>query len=148
VIEFNARFGDPETQIVLPMLRTPLGQLLYAAAIGELAGTTLDWGEGSAITVVLAAGGYPGTVRSGDAIRGLDAAAKVSGATVFHAGTALRDGRVVTAGGRVLSVVGTGDDLTAARASAYDAVQHIKFEGMQYRTDIAAKAAAGEIPAY
>ncbi len=146
VIEFNARFGDPETQVVLPMLRTPLGQLLYAAATGDLAGTTLDWGGGSAITVVLAAGGYPGAVRSGDAIRGLDAAASVSGATVVHAGTALRDGRVVSAGGRVLSVVGTGDTLTDARASAYEAVERIKFEGMQYRTDIAALAESGQIP--
>jgi phosphoribosylamine--glycine ligase len=146
VIEFNARFGDPETQVVLPMLRTPLGEFLYAAATGDLAGTTLDWGSGAAVTVVLAAGGYPGPVQGGVAIEGLDDAAAVTGATVVHAGTAFRDGKVVTSGGRVLSVVGTGDTLTDALETAYQAVGRINFDGMQFRTDIAARAAAGDIP--
>ncbi|MDP9398309.1 MAG: phosphoribosylamine--glycine ligase [Actinomycetota bacterium] len=138
VIEFNARFGDPETQVVLARLRTPLGGLLHATATGRLAETPpLDWDSGAAVTVVLAAGGYPGTPRVGDVVHGLDQVTPP--AYVLHAGTSRDDaGRVVTAGGRVLSVVGTGHDVAAARAAAYEAVERVGFEGMHYRRDIAA----------
>lgn len=146
VIEFNARFGDPETQVVLPNLRSPLGRLLYAAATGVLAGTTLDWNDRAAVTVVAAAAGYPGPVSTGTPIQGLSAAGAVAGADVLHAATAVRDGRVVTAGGRVLSVVGTGATLADARTTAYEALRLVHFDGMAFRSDIAAKAAAGELP--
>jgi phosphoribosylamine--glycine ligase len=146
VIEFNARFGDPETQVVLPALRTPLGGLLYAAATGALKGVALEWDEQAAVTVVLAAPGYPGSVTTGSPITGLEAAAAVKGASVLHAGTAVRDGAVVTAGGRVISVVGTGGSLSEARATAYEAARMIHFEGMQLRTDIALSAATGTLP--
>ena len=143
VVEFNARFGDPETQAVLALERTPLGALLYAAATGTLASTEPPHiATGAAVTVVVAAHGYPQSPRTGDVITGLDEAAAVEGVRVLHAGTALRDGQVVTAGGRVLSVTGVGDDLTQARDRAYRAVGHIHIEGGQHRTDIAAKAAA------
>jgi len=137
VVEFNARFGDPETQPLLAQLATPLGEVLYAAATGGLAGhAPLEWNPGAAVAVVLAAHGYPGTVRSGDVIEG----AETDG--VFQAGTARdADGRLVTAGGRVLSVVGTGDDLVAARADAYDRASRVRFDGMHYRSDIAERAA-------
>ncbi len=140
VVEFNARFGDPETQPLLTRLRTPLGGVLLAAATGRLAGhPPLEWGSGAAVAVVLAAAGYPEHPRTGDPISGAD------GETVFHAGTALdADGRLVTAGGRVLSAVGTGADLAAARAAAYDLAARISFEGGFYRHDIAERAAAGE----
>ena len=141
VIEFNARFGDPETQVVLPALRTPLAGVLYAAATGALAGITLEWDDQCAVTVVLAAPGYPGTVSTGTPIAGLAEASAVPGAWVLHAGTARRGQDVVTAGGRVLSVVGTGRSLEEARRAAYDAVRLIHFDGMQTRTDIAHAAA-------
>jgi len=141
VIEFNARFGDPETQVVLPALRTPLAGVLHAAATGGLAGITLDWDDQFAVTVVLAAPGYPGTVSTGTPIEGLARASEVPGAWVLHAGTALRGEDVVTAGGRVLSVVGTGRSLADARKTAYEAVRHIHFDGMQMRADIAQAAA-------
>ncbi|MDQ1708848.1 MAG: phosphoribosylamine---glycine ligase [Frankiaceae bacterium] len=146
VIEFNARFGDPETQVVLPSLRTPLGGVLHAAATGDLAGAVLEWDDLVSVTVVLAAAGYPGTVRSGDVIDGLDAAAAVPGVSVLHAGTATRGGSVVTAGGRVLSVVGTAATVAAARETAYAAVRLIHFDGMQARSDIAQLAAEGALP--
>ena len=115
VIEFNCRFGDPETQVVLALLRTPLARLLHATATGTLAAQAApEWTDGAAVTVVVAAEGYPGTPRLGDVITGADAEG------VLHAGTRRRDdGAVVSAGGRVLSVVGTGPDLEAARADAY-----------------------------
>jgi phosphoribosylamine--glycine ligase len=143
VVEFNARFGDPETQVVLARLRTPLGGLLHAAATGSLAEVgPLDWSPDAAVTVVVASAGYPGTPRTGDVIDGLDEAAAVPGASVLHAGTATDDqGRVVTAGGRVLSVVGTGPDLAGARRRAYEAVSLIQLAGGQHRRDIAATAA-------
>jgi phosphoribosylamine--glycine ligase len=141
VIEFNARFGDPETQVVLAMLATPLAGLLRAAARGELAEhPPLEWRTGAAVTVVLAAHGYPGKVRTGDVITGL-AEAEVSGARVFHAGTRSVEGQVVSAGGRVLSVTAHGDDLCAARALAYDALDRIELDGAHFRRDIAAQAA-------
>ncbi|MGE5131529.1 MAG: phosphoribosylamine--glycine ligase, partial [Gemmatimonadota bacterium] len=144
VVEFNARFGDPETQVVLDLLRTPLAGLLAEAAAGSLAGAgPLDWAPGAAVTVVVAAEGYPGTPARGDVITGIDGADQVPGAYVLHAGTAADDaGRLVAAGGRVLNVVGTGADLTAARAAAYAAAGRIQLRGGWYRHDIAAAAAS------
>jgi phosphoribosylamine---glycine ligase len=139
VIEFNARFGDPETQVVLARLRTPLGQVLSAAATGRLAEIgPLEWTEDAAVTVVLAAPGYPAAPRLGGEVSGLEVAAKTPGAVVLHAGTALGgDGTVVSCGGRVLSVVGTGSNVDAARSTAYDAVAAVHLEGGHYRKDIA-----------
>jgi phosphoribosylamine--glycine ligase len=147
VIEFNARFGDPETQVVLARLRNPLGGLLLAAATGTLAEVEpLTWHSGAAVTVVVAAAGYPGAPRTGDLVEGLDAAAAVDGVHVIHAGTT-RDaaGQVVSAGGRVLCLTATGPDLAQARDRAYRAVAAIRLSGALHRTDIAAAAAAGEI---
>ncbi|MER6463600.1 phosphoribosylamine--glycine ligase [Streptomyces sp. NPDC001288] len=145
VIEFNARFGDPETQVVLARLRTPLAGVLLAAANGTLDDLPpLRWRDEAAVTVVVASHNYPGTPRTGDPITGLDAVAAQDAphAYVLHAGTK-RDGEaVVSAGGRVLSVTATGGDLTEARERAYAAVARIGLDGSQHRTDIAAKAAA------
>ena len=133
VVEFNARFGDPETQAVLALLETPLGGLLAAASRGELADQPpLRWRDGSAITVVLAAAGYPQSPRTGDVITGADAPG------VLHAGTALRDGEIVSSGGRVLNVVATGATLEQARETAYATLHGITLDGGHYRTDIAA----------
>lgn len=143
VLEFNARFGDPETQAVLPRLTTDLGEALLACVEGNLRVYRLGWTPKACVTVVLASGGYPGEHRTGVPIQGLEAAAEVPDAMVFHAGTARRDDRVVTAGGRVLAVSALGDDLAAARDRAYEAASRISFEGMQYRTDIAKEAAGG-----
>jgi phosphoribosylamine--glycine ligase len=143
VVEFNARFGDPETQVVLARLLTPLGGVLKAAATGQLDRVPdLRWTPDAAVTVVIAAHGYPNRPKSGDPITGLDAANAVDGAYVLHAGTTLVDGDVVSAGGRVLSVVGTGTDLQRARHIAYDATRMIKLEGSHFRNDIAARAAS------
>jgi len=139
VIEFNARFGDPETQVVLPRLSTPLAGLLLAAATGTLADQPpLRWHQGSAVAVVLAAAGYPGTPRTGDVITGLgDDDAEH---WVLHAGTTLgAAGEVHSSGGRVLSIVGLGDDLESARTTAYAAMHKIHLDGGHYRTDIAAQ---------
>ncbi|MFJ1753762.1 phosphoribosylamine--glycine ligase [Kitasatospora sp. NPDC088134] len=143
VIEFNARFGDPETQVVLARLRTPLAGVLLAAANGTLGELEpLRWSEEAAVTVVLASEGYPADPRTGDPIEGLDAAEADGTAFVLHAGTrAGGDGEVLTAGGRVLSVTATGADLAEARAKAYAGVARISFKGAQHRTDIALKAA-------
>ncbi len=144
VVEFNARFGDPETQVVLARLATPLAGVLLAAASGELASLPpLEWHDEAAVTVVVASHGYPETVRSGDPITGIPDADALPGVHVLHAGTALRDGALVSAGGRVLSVVGTGADLTAARAAAYAGVGAIRLDGSHHRSDIARRAAAG-----
>ncbi|GAA1244416.1 phosphoribosylamine--glycine ligase [Kitasatospora nipponensis] len=143
VIEFNARFGDPETQVVLARLRTPLAELLLASANGTLADLEpLRWDEGAAVTVVIAAEGYPAAPRSGDVIEGLEKAEAADGTVfVLHAGTRLDEqGRVLSAGGRVLSVTGTGQDLAQARERAYAGVAGIVLEGSQHRTDIALKA--------
>jgi phosphoribosylamine--glycine ligase len=139
VIEFNARFGDPETQVVLARLATPVGGLLSAAATGRLEeAPELRWRSDAAVTLVIAAEGYPATAVTGDVVEGLDEAVDVDGAWVLHAGTDLNaDGRVLTAGGRVLSVVGTGRDLDAARATAYEAAGRIRLRGGHYRSDIA-----------
>jgi phosphoribosylamine--glycine ligase len=141
VLEFNARFGDPETQVVVPRLEADLAELLVACADGTLGDHRAAVGPRACVTVVLASGGYPGDHATGVAIDGLGDAASVDGALVFHAGTAERRGRVVTAGGRVLSVGALGDDLAQARTRAYEACSRISFEGMHYRSDIAAEAA-------
>ncbi|WP_030762827.1 phosphoribosylamine--glycine ligase [Streptomyces sp. NRRL F-2664] len=144
VIEFNARFGDPETQVVLARLRTPLARVLLNAANGTLADEPpLVWREDAAVTVVIASHNYPGTPRTGDPIEGLaDVAAQdAPDAYVLHAGTRREGGAVVSAGGRVLSVTATGSDLAQAREKAYTAVARIRLDGSQHRTDIAAKAA-------
>jgi phosphoribosylamine---glycine ligase len=142
VVEFNVRFGDPETQVVLARLRTPLGGLLMAAATGGLAAfEQLSWSDGAAVTVVIAAEGYPESPRAGDPIEGLAEAAAVPGVRVLHAGTRLADGWVVSAGGRVLSVVGTGADLRAARDAAYAGLAEISLAGGHFRSDIALAAA-------
>lgn len=145
VVEFNARFGDPETQVVLANLRTPLGSLLMAAATGTLDRLPpLAWQSGYAVTVVIAASGYPDSPRTGDVVRGLEEAAQEVGVDVFHAGTALRDdGEVVTSGGRLLSVTAHGDSLAHARQHAYAAVDLIRIEGSHHRRDIAQTAAEG-----
>ncbi|GAA3190496.1 MULTISPECIES: phosphoribosylamine--glycine ligase [Streptomyces] len=144
VIEFNARFGDPETQVVLARLKTPLGGVLMAAATGNLAHLEpMRWSDEAAVTVVVASHNYPGTPRTGDPITGLDeiAAQDAPHAYVLHAGTRREGDAVVSAGGRVLSVTATGKDLTEARDRAYRAVSRIGLDGSQHRTDIAAQAA-------
>ncbi|TQM66548.1 phosphoribosylamine--glycine ligase [Actinomadura hallensis] len=140
VVEFNARFGDPETQVVLDRLATPLATLLQSCAVGGLdPAFRLEWHPGAAVTVVLAAEGYPAAPVKGDEILGVDDAAKVEGAYVLHAGTKLDEqGRLLANGGRVLNVVGTGEDVPAARAAAYEAVSKITLRGGHHRTDIAA----------
>ena len=139
VLEFNCRFGDPETQALLPRLGGDLLEALAAAAHGELAGVELDPGPLAAVAIVLAAPGYPDEPQSGVPIGGVEVAA-ATGALIFHAGTALRHGQLVSAGGRVLDVVGTGDTVSEAREQAYAAVEQIDFPGAQFRSDIAAKA--------
>ncbi|KJK56789.1 phosphoribosylamine--glycine ligase [Saccharothrix sp. ST-888] len=143
VIEFNARFGDPETQVVLARLRTPLAGVLLAAAQGTLAELEpLRWDEGAAVTVVIASEGYPAAPRTGDPIEGLAEAEADGSVHVLHAGTrADEDGRVLSAGGRVLSVTATGRDLAEARTRAYQGVGRITLKGAHHRTDIALKAA-------
>ena len=145
VVEFNARFGDPETQVVLDRLETPLAGLLHAAATGGLGGQAgtgaLRWRPGAAVTVVIAAEGYPGRPAMGEAIGGLDDAERVPGTYVLQAGTAVGpDGALVSNGGRVLNVVGTGDDIGAARAAAYAAAGRIRMRGAWRRGDIAGNA--------
>jgi phosphoribosylamine--glycine ligase len=139
VLEFNARFGDPETQAVLPRLRSDLVDLCLAAREpGGLAGAEAEFADDWAVTLVLASAGYPQSSSKGDAISGLEAAAEL--AEVTHAGTATRNGEVVTAGGRVLNVTALGGSPSEARDRAYDAARRIDFDGMQMRTDIAARA--------
>lgn len=151
VVEFNARFGDPETQAVLQRLATGLGTLLFDCATGRLgADRQLEWSQGYAVDVVMAAKDYPDSPRKGDLITGLDAAESLDGVSVLHAGTALanpakEDDEIVTAGGRVLAVVGTGATLAQATDRAYAGVNRITFDGAQHRTDIAAAAVAGRI---
>ncbi|MGY1830535.1 phosphoribosylamine--glycine ligase [Geodermatophilus sp. SYSU D01180] len=141
VVEFNARFGDPETQVVLPLLETPLAGLLYAAATGTLADhPPLRWRPGAAVTVVVAAAGYPEAPRTGDPVTGAD------GEGVLHAGTAVdAEGTVRSAGGRVLAVTATGADLAAARQAAYERVVAVRLAGAHWRTDIALAAVEGRI---
>ena len=144
VLEFNVRFGDPETQAVLPRLKSDLYQLMLdSTRTGGLEGTKLEWDERTSVAVVMASAGYPQSSSSGDVISGLDSLPQ--GVDAVHAGTAFNDlGEVVTAGGRVLAVQAFGADQTDARAAAYSGVSMISFEGSQHRTDIAAVAAVGE----
>ena len=137
-IEFNCRFGDPETQPIMSRLDSDLADLVQAALDRRLDKVQAEWNPQTAVGVVLAAAGYPDSPRKGDAVEGMEAANKIG--KVFHAGTAVSDGHTVTNGGRVLCVVGLGDDVEQAKAKAYEAVAKIHFEGMQYRKDIADKA--------
>ena len=139
VVEFNARFGDPETQVVLPLLDGDLVQIMCACADGTLADVPIHWKDGAAVCVVLAAGGYPASYEKGDVIHGIPDAEN-AGALVFHAGTAKQDGNIVTNGGRVLGVVGMGKDITAAVKKTYEAVEKISFKNAYYRKDIAHRA--------
>jgi phosphoribosylamine---glycine ligase len=141
VIEFNCRFGDPETQALLTLLESDLLELLLACAEGRLAGQDVRWRPGCAVSVVMTSGGYPGSYQSGKPVQGLRGAAALPGVTVFHAGTALQGGEVVTAGGRVLNVTGTGATFAEARERAYAGVEQIRFEGREYRTDIGRRVA-------
>jgi phosphoribosylamine--glycine ligase len=144
VLEYNCRFGDPETEAVIPRLGSDLAELLYAAATGPLGDRAVDGIPDACVSVVLASGGYPGTHETGFAIEGLEAAASVEGVEVFHAGTIERNGKVVTAGGRVLAVSAVASTIAQARARAYEACDRISFQGKRYRTDIAAHAAADQ----
>jgi len=141
VIEFNARFGDPETEVLLPRLKTPLAQLLLKAATGKLKGETLEWSQDSAVTVVLASEGYPANPVLGEPIMGI---APIAGSNVFHAGTTIRDGILHSSGGRVLAVTGVGSDLTEARNKAYRVISAITLQGSHYRSDIALNASVAE----
>jgi phosphoribosylamine--glycine ligase len=140
VLEFNARFGDPETQVYLPRLGNDFVELLDASVSGTLGKIELKWKPEASVCVVMASGGYPGSYEKGKPIRGLDDAAKLPGVKVFHAGTALKDGQIVTNGGRVLGVTALGKDLKTAQTAAYAAVEKISFDGMQFRRDIGMKA--------
>ena len=142
VIEFNARFGDPETQVVLPRLVTPLSGLLFDAATGALGErANPEFSAEVCVTVVLASENYPETPVTGRPITGLDAAAAIDGVHIAHAATASRDGGLVSTGGRVLNVVATAPDFAGARARAYEALDQIQLEGAQFRSDIAARVA-------
>jgi len=140
VLEFNARFGDPETQVYLPRLENDLVELLDASASGSLGKMELKWSRLAAVCVVMASGGYPGSYPKGKPILGLAEAAKLPDTKIFHAGTALKDGQIVTNGGRVLGVTALGGDLRAAQAAAYTTLEQIQFDGAHFRRDIAAKA--------
>jgi len=141
VLEFNARFGDPEAQVVLPRLNTDLVDVMRATIEGRLDQIQLEWRDEAAVSVVLASGGYPGGYETGKPIHGLVEASRLPGVIVFHAGTKLQDdGILVTSGGRVLDVTALAPTLAQARERAYEAVARISFEGMQYRTDIGLKA--------
>jgi len=140
ILEFNCRFGDPEAQVVLPLLKTDLMELILATTEGNLKDYKLKWQNRVAVSVVLASKGYPGAYKKGHEIKGLDAAGNLPDIKVYHAGTAKKDSRTVTSGGRVLNVVGFGDDHLSARFVAYEGIKQIEFEGMHYRTDIAEKA--------
>jgi len=145
VLEFNCRFGDPETQALLPLIESDLLELLAAAARGDLADARAAFSDASAVTVVVAAGGYPADADRGSEIRGVDIA-EATGAHVFHAGTALHGERLVTNGGRIFAVTSVGPTVDDARERAYRGVESITFDGMRYRLDIAESAAAGVTP--
>ena len=145
VLEYNARFGDPETQVILPRMLTDLVDVRLAVAEGRLDEINLLWSDDAAVSVVLASGGYPGDYETGKVITGIPEAEALEGVTVYHAGTALRDdGEIVTAGGRVLNVTALAPTLAEARVRAYEAVSKIAFDGMFYRSDIATRALGGE----
>jgi phosphoribosylamine--glycine ligase len=135
-LEFNARFGDPETQVILARMRSDIVPMLQGAAAGNLGDARIEWAREPAVCVVMASRGYPDSSESGQPIEGLEALADMPEVTPFHAGTALKDGKVLTAGGRVLSITALGSNLETAVARAYEAVGRVSFEGMQYRKDI------------
>ncbi len=140
VIEFNARFGDPETQVILPLLETDLVDICEAVVDGTLAQQMITWDDGAAVCVVAASGGYPGSFAKGKAISGLQEADSLPGVITFHAGTATAEGTLVTAGGRVLGVTARGPSIAAAIDRAYDGIKKIQFDGMHYRKDIGQRA--------
>ena len=144
VLEFNARFGDPETQVVLPRLKSDLVDIMMAVAEGRDGDIDLEWDDNWALSVVLASEGYPGSYEKGKVILGVEDAEDLNKVLVFHAGTALNvDGELITSGGRVLNVVGLGSSFESARHRAYEAIKRINFEGMQFRSDIGKKALEG-----
>jgi len=143
VLEFNCRFGDPETQVILPRLVSPLAEVALACVDGTLAAHMPEWTPDPCVCVVMVAGGYPGSYAKGDRIHGLDKAARLTNTVVFHAGTEFADGRsgaVVTSGGRVLGVTATGNTIENAARQAYQGVLKITFDGAYYRNDIAHRA--------
>ncbi len=140
VLEFNCRFGDPETQVILPLLESDLLEVMQACVEGRLGELSLQWRTEAAATVVAASAGYPGKYVTGKTITGADRAEE-QGCLVFHAGTAWDNGKLRTSGGRVLAVTGMGADLPAAIGKAYAAIGEIRFDGIQYRTDIGRDAA-------
>jgi phosphoribosylamine--glycine ligase len=144
LLEYNCRFGDPETQVLMPRIAGGLARALLACAQGDLDDAGVELSEGACVTVVAASGGYPGPYPTGVEIAGLEDAMAVDDAVVFHAGTVERQGRVVTSGGRVLAVSGRGDTIGEARATAYEALSRITFEGMHHRRDIAEAATEEE----
>jgi phosphoribosylamine--glycine ligase len=144
LLEFNARFGDPETQIILPRMASDLLDVMLAVAEGRLSDVDLRWHDDAAVSVVIASGGYPGDYGKGKAISGIEAAEDLLGVTIYHAGTAMRDGELVTAGGRVLNVTALAPTLATARERAYEAVGLISFEGAFHRNDIAVRALPAE----
>jgi phosphoribosylamine---glycine ligase len=141
-LEFNARFGDPETQVILARMRSDIVPVLQGAAAGNLGEARIEWAREPAVCVVMASRGYPESPETGQPIEGLEGLAEMADVTPFHAGTALRDGRVVTAGGRVLSITALGSNLEAAVQRAYEAAGRVSFEGMHYRKDIGRQALA------
>lgn len=140
VVEFNARFGDPETQVVLPLLESDLAEIMVACAKGTLTPDMVEWSDKAAVCVVMASGGYPASYKKGLPITGLKAANAMDGVVVFHAGTREEDGKILTNGGRVLGVTAVADDIPSAQQKAYDAVDKIHFEGAHFRQDIAWRA--------
>jgi phosphoribosylamine--glycine ligase len=143
VLEFNCRFGDPETQVILPLLASDLVEIMLACLDGSLDQLEVVWRSGAAATVVAAAAGYPGSYRKGLVINGVETVASLPETVVFHAGTRrTEDNKLVTTGGRVLAVTGLGDTLPAALKRAYTGIEHIQFEGIYFRRDIGAKALA------
>ena len=145
VLEFNCRFGDPETQVLLPRMKSDLLPLLEATINGKIDNYSIEWEQRPAVTVVLASGGYPGKYETGKSISGLDEAAKLDGVQIFHAGTKQLNGEIVTAGGRVLAVTALGLTIAEARSRAYEAVSRIHFENCHYRRDIALTAVTDNI---
>lgn len=140
VLEFNCRFGDPETQVILPLMKSDIVKIFLSSIDGNLSSENLEWKDGYAVSVVLASGGYPGKYEKGKVIEGLEDVEKLEDVFVFHAGTALKEGKIVTNGGRVLNVVGLDRDFRKAQKKAYDAIKLIHFDGMHYRKDIGNKA--------
>ena len=140
VVEFNCRFGDPETQVVLPRMKSDIVPYLMACIDGTLEGMDVEWEDGACVAVVMASGGYPGAYEKGKVITGIEAAERVAGVQVFHAGTKTEDGARVTNGGRVLGITANGDSIESAIEKAYSAVREIAFDGAHYRNDIGQKA--------